>query len=113
MNLEEFISATEGEEILEINNLFLIEEGLREGKLSGINGPVSKEVIAKGRIWTRVWCGEKGVCFLQHVKLSARQYDPAFSIMGLKFNRSQRPAGHFRSHKKIPASHQFSLSAKN
>jgi hypothetical protein len=32
MNPEGFVSATQWEEILEINNLFLIEEGLREGK---------------------------------------------------------------------------------
>jgi hypothetical protein len=63
MNLEKFISATEWKEILEINNLFLIEEGLREGKLSGVNDRVSKEVIAEARIQTRVWCGEKGGCF--------------------------------------------------
>jgi hypothetical protein len=55
MNLEEFISGTEGEEIVEINNLFLMEEGLREGKLSGVNGPVSKEVIGEARI--RRGCG--------------------------------------------------------
>jgi hypothetical protein len=50
MNPKEFISATEWEGILEIKDLFLIEEDLREGKLLGVNGSVSKEVIAEARI---------------------------------------------------------------
>jgi hypothetical protein len=50
MNPEEFISATEWEGIWAINELFQIEEDLREGKLSGVNGSVSKEVIAEARI---------------------------------------------------------------
>jgi hypothetical protein len=50
MNLEEFISGTEWEEILEINNRFLIEGSLRGSKLSGVKGPVSKELITEAGI---------------------------------------------------------------